>query len=605
MKAANLNEGVIDIGKFSSGAGDDPASLIRVSKNKRKSSLLDDAENLDPNDPGVATQKRDDISTPQTIQEKRNQQVVQNISTTNRIAEIKALQKLRNRSAEIQQTIQQIATASQQSIQQAHQQVNVQLVRDYNEITGSSLDPETEMVETIQQIEEAAAEIPGAESTELGDYDIVPAPMRKDRSGYTKTLVTIKKSSLPGEVSTLATDIKKLSKGIIKHRIMDMRTIGNTNKTQLRGNNLKLGLHSVVFKPDGVNKSAKGTRFIVSFPDDFSSTKDVIVYIQESRDKFITIVKGNSFSDWATEQSFLAEAIANYYAYGFKSTKSFIEGKDVANPLMGVAKLILKSGGFDVKPKTGPDGKIERLSVSSKDVKNQWLRVNVSEGQLVNTYKVFCSSEVDTNWTFGITPKDNPKRPLTILDLNVPKFVDILHKLFGMDWKMEEGEDKDYFMLAKLTYGNLRKVFLEMLEIIEDGNGIGLKLGETLSQKDTAKTIPGSYAAEGIIGKTKYVEYFILTYLAVQQQGGDARNPAEYITSDEYHEKYSVATRGAYEERKNTILAKEGAARNYHARFYMFQLEYSIGGVKSTLKDMKFEELLKKTDLLTQEPKSL
>jgi hypothetical protein len=609
MKTGKLNEAVIDIGKFAKGGSDgDPGALIKLNKTK-KTSILDDLEELDfggtaGHAPQVAAQSRDIVEAP-TLGSIQQQKRAVTASATNRASELKALMQLRDKKGREQrrqaQQIQSVAVA--EPIAQQRAEENQQLVKDYNAATGASLPDETDLVTTVDQIEDALDEIPGTDAVELSDFDIVPAPMRKDKTGYTKTLVTIKKGSVPQEVSKLATEVKRLSKGIIKHRIMDMRTIGNTNKTQLRGSVEKLGLTSINFKPDGENRVNKGTRFIISLPDDFPSTKNVVVYIQESRDKFIIKLEGNSFSNWDAQQDFLAEAIANYYQYGFASTKTFLAGKDTGSPLLGVAKSVLKAGGFSVYPKTAQDGHVSELVIESKGTDNQWLEVKVLEGQLSGTYKVKCVSKIDGNWQFDINSAKGHQ--LTILDLNGDKFVEILHKLWKREWKMDEGDSREYYLLGKLTYRNLKQAFIDMWELTEGKNVNGLKVGETLSQKDTAKSIPGSYAAEGIVGKTSSVDYFILTYLAVQEKAGDKRVPEDYITTDAYHEKYSVANRGKYQERPNTILSKEGEKRNYHARIYKFQIEYAIGGVKSMVQALTFAEIQEKTGFLTDTPKTI
>jgi hypothetical protein len=603
----NLNEAVIDTTKFTGNGGGD--LNIRLAKKGAGKSLLDDIEDEDAGAfaPLLPNDIVDTKTIAQRLAEKNEQLAAQTVKDTNRAAELKALMQLRQKKrpeirhqkTEKQDLNAQLLDRTDAEEMQLQLQ-NRQLIQDYTEATGNRLPEDTEMVETVEQIEEALDEIPtGDKEVTLADFDIVPTPIRKDKTGYTKTLVTIKKGSVPQEMSALATEVKKLSKGVIRHRIMDMRTIANTNKTQLRGSDLKLGLVSINFKPDGESRVNKGTRFIVSVPEDFQSSRDVVVYIQESRDKTILVLKGNTFSNWPTMQEFLAEAIANYYQYGFASTKTMLKSNGISNPLLAVVKSVSSSGRYTVEPKTDAEGRIEQLTIESKGTDNQWLRVVVLEGQLAATYKVKCRSEIDTNWSVDI---NNPKgHPLTILDLNGDKFIGILDKLYAkQDWGMDSGGSREYYMLAKLTYRALRDAFVRMWTIVDEPetNAIGLVIGGTLSQKDTAKDIPGSYAAEGIIGKTSHFDYFILTYLAVQELGGDKRNPQEYITTDEYHEKYNIANRGRYQDRPATILKKEGEKRNYHARVYKFQLEYEIAGSKHKLVNSSLDAILEESGLL-------
>ena len=643
-----LNESIIDIESLKSNvsdASDDLLSFIKKSgtnsKPKRKS-LLDDIEQQIivpqqlPEDEGVqeVAQKplipsiqlvqeteiaenlipqqhqvtqfvsEPDIIIPQSIEQLKYQQKIQSIEISNKVQENRALLQLRRKKKESKNLEKALETpeVKQQKIQEKFL-INQQLHQQFTEVTGEVLSPSIDLAEIKEQVEEALNDIPDAKEINLTDLDIKEISVKKDKTGYTKTLVSIKKSSFPAEMGRLATMVKKASNGVIRHRIMDMRTIGNTNKTQLRGESIKLTATSINFKPDSTAlKVNKGTRFIISIPEDYDTTKNLIIYIQESRSKLITILEGNKFKNIDDIFEFLSGLISKYYTFGFDVTKKELLYKDANSPLLGVVKNVLASGEYKAKSKVDETGRVTSIIIVSKKVKNQWMGVSVREGKLTGTYLVHCISKVDEDWRFAINSKNGD--PITISDLNGTKFINILNHLYDKDdWNIENEENRDVYLLNKLTYKKITEAFMIIYDEQDKHPDYDIIVKETLSQIDTAKSIADSYNAEGIIGKTKFLDFYILTFLAVQIIGGDKRHGKDYITTDEYHQKYSVSDRRAYEERSN-ILKKQKTDRNYNSRPFMFQLEYSINGKAHKYTNKDFSEILKNTGFLTDNPKA-
>jgi hypothetical protein len=75
---------------------------------------------------------------------------------------------------------------------------------------------------------------------------------------------------------------------------------------------------------------------------------------------------------------------------------------------------------------------------------------------------------------------------------------------------------------------------------------------------------------------------------------GAGRN---YITTDEYYEKYNVKDKRNYQERVRTILTKEEKERNYNARKYMFKIEYKQNGKEKEIISKTFEDINNKLNI--------
>ena len=656
-----LNQSIFDITKLISDNIPEQNGLLSFIKGAKKApakSLLDDIEQQDLNIPQapVFKKEQENININEPVKEQQYQNIIvpQSIvqqaktkenNTISRAQEAKLLLQFRRKKTEKaivippqmetaenvliplpkyqQKAIQQLPIEQQKIFQQLpiekQQQILTPVIDNhtiqqqaltvaYEEKTGDILPENIDIVEIAETITDAIDEIPGAENLELSDFKLTEIVNRKDRTGYTKVKVTIRDDKFPTFMSKLATEVKRLSKSVVLFRKMDFRTIGNTNKTQLRNESLKLTGISANFKPNpNLQKVNKGTRFIISVPDDYNSSKNLIVYIQESRDKFITIIEGKSFHNEDEMIAFFADVISKYYTYGFDLTKRELSYKDVNSPLLAVMKNVLSSNRYKTKIKKDDEsGKVTSMLIISKEPKNQWMGVSVRDGQVIGTYIVTCISKIDSSWRQGV---NNPTgAPVTISDLTGPKFIKILDTLYDREWNIETEDNKEYFLIDKLTYRKLKDAFIQIYNMEESHPDFGVMIKETLSQIDTAKALNESgktkdYAAEGIIGKTNFLDYFILTYMAVQIVGGDKRHGKDFITTNEYREKYAVKDDRDYNERRGTILKKGESDRNYNSRPYMFQLEYSIKGKVGIYISKEFSDVLNVTNFLTDYPK--
>lgn len=473
----------------------------------------------------------------------------------------------------------------------------------YKQKTKKELPEEINTIELIEQIKEVLEDIPDADDNlSLTDFEIVNT---KSKEGYTKTVVGFKKGT-PKEISEIATQARKVSGNVIQPRTMNIMNIQNINKTQLKNSAVKLPMRSYTFKPDHTKlKVSKFNRFIISIHEDFASTKEIFIYLQESRTKFITKT--------TCDIEFLGKLIWSFYNEGIEITKRKLQFKDTQNPLLRLVPDIVKSRQFKVKPlKVDEENQVVKaLKVKGTSGKNTWLSVLIYESNgMPGLYNVFATADFDESWKIKINSGfKKGGNPLDMVYLHSDDFISKLDKFFnnsedkfksaGLDF--EDTDTKYTMLLSKLKHRNLRKVFIEMLDVVEAENEVELEIVKTYSQLETKKLSElekqDDYNAEIIIGKSKNVEYFILSYFAMLIEGGDKRAGRDYITTDDYYEKYNVKDKRKYEERVRTIITKEEKERNYNSRPYMFKIEYKINGKEKDMVAQTFEEINNKLNI--------
>lgn len=608
----NLNEGIEDLLNLDnsdvfSNHIPDISDIILSGKKKRKS-ILDDDNTPAQQKPEQVVSVPQEIVISKPLADEYQEKVMAQITKLDKTEEFKKLAELRakkkNKTQEILEQVitpmqqQQIEAQQIQSPLQQFQELNDQVKEELETIIGKELPTEVNFVELEEEIDSALLEIPDMEGITIADLDIKKIPTKKDKTGYFKTKVTIKGENIPDQINKISSYVKSQTKGLLSPRKCDMRVIANTNKTQLRGSQLKLGLVTIVFKPDFEKlKVNKGTRFMISVPEDHATTGNLLVYLQESRNKKILEVTSKDFESIELFNEFIGDRIAEFYFSGYLVTLKKLELRKTNNPLMDVITNILATREYKAKPYTDDDSNIYAIDFISKEDKNQWLYVQVIEADMSGYYDVIAKNSADQTWEYQLT-----KESVTIGVL-LKNLYDILGTCYSRDWTNElnitDEDDNFYYLYDKIKHFKLRKALIILNEARVETPELGVVLKETLSKLDIKKALKTDYDAEAIIGKTAFIDYFILTYLAHQIVGGDKRHGSDYITRQQYYEKYSVKDRREYDERDKTILRKEGADRNYNARIYVFQLEYSVGGKKHIYRDENFENLLSMTGLLT------
>lgn len=519
-----------------------------------------------------------EIVIPTPIAEDYQNQVIQNVKEQKQVQITRQISQ--NRAQQKQKIVTEI--------------LNQQVKQDLEQIGGQELPEDVNYVEVEEVIDTANNDIPGTNDIDIVDIEIHKTD-KKDKTGYYKTVVNIKKDNIPEQVSTIASYVKKMSNGVISPRVCDLRVIGNTNKTQLRGKSMKLSSATVVFKPNPKKlKVNKGTRFMISVPDNYTETGNLIVYIQESRAKTIMEISSRDFPDVTTFNKYLAKRIAEFYTVGYIVTVQKLELRNTKSPLMSLISKVVRTHEYRAKPYT-ENNMIHAIDFYTKSAKNQWLIINVYETDINGLYNVIAKNKIDKTWTATVTKEAVPYQKLEDNILN------ILQRCYDRDWTSYLGiDDEDtrfMYLYGKLKHSKLREALYALQSFNEENPNFKIDLRETLNKQDVAEALKSdSYDAEAAIYKTSNTDYIILTYLAHQIKSGDKRRGKDYISSDEYHEKYDVSDRRAGEER-----VKED--RNYNARKYMFQIEYSVNGKVHVYRDFKIDDIMKATGILSDEIK--
>lgn len=484
-----------------------------------------------------------------------------------------------------------------------------EIKKEYKKKSKKDIPTDVDLVELVPQIEEVLKDIPGTEDLDFSDFEVVNTSSKK---GYTKTVVGFKKDT-PKELSEIATIARKVSGNLIKPRTMHLMNIDNINKTQLKDKQFKLSVRSYVFKPDHTKmKVSKFNRFIISLHEDFETSNQVYVYMQESRKKFVTKLD--------IDVEFLGKLIYSFYNEGFDITTKRLQFKNTQNPLLRLVTDIVKSKEFKVKPfKVDEESQtVKGLKIKSTTGINEWLTVIVRESNMVGLYDLYATADFDESWKIKINNgfKKNATNGFDLAYLHTDEFISKLVKFWnnkietfktaGLD--LEDKDTVESMLINKLKHRNLRTAFIDLLDTQEENPDLNLEITQTYSQLETKKLLElgkqEDYNAELIIGKTDKLEFFMISYFANLIVGGDKRKGSEFITSKEYYEKYGVKDTRDYEERRNTILKRGEKERNYNARPYMFKLEYKLkSGKEKELIAATFDELKEKTGFLTDSPK--
>lgn len=322
-----------------------------------------------------------------------------------------------------------------------------------------------------------------------------------------------------------------------------------------------LSMYSVSFKAEN---SPKNTRIILSIlnPTDYANTGDLIVYAQESRDRFMVRVNRSNFSTQNDFNIFMANIIVDFFSVGVKLTENKLMMEKTGNTgLVLIAEIISKTGRYNVAMQRYQT-RVSALKITSKGRDNQWLYVTISETTLTGTYKIDLYNNVDYTWnqTFQLN-----NRPITIdwLETNIVKMLD---KWYATDYSksLDEKELLDAYIMRKFNYVKMSSAVYEIIITRDDNPQYGIELKEALSRKDTEVKVPEAYKAEILIGKTNKVEFFILSYM------------------------------GVYFKHLNN-------------RLMMFDIEYKIKGNDEVQKAVfrSFEELRAETGIFDDQPKTI
>ena len=326
-------------------------------------------------------------------------------------------------------------------------------------------------------------------------------------------------------------------------------------------NDVALSMYSVSFKAEN---SPKNTRIIISIlnPTDYANTGDMIVYAQESRDRFMVRVNRANFTTQNDFNIFLANIIVDFFSVGVKLTENKLMMEKTGNTgLALIAEIITKTGRYKVGMQRYQT-RVSALKITSNGRDNQWLYVTITEALLNGTYNIDLYNNVDFSWNQSFKLNN---RPITIdwLETNIVKMLD---KWYSYDYSksIDEKNDMDLYILRKFNYVKMAQAVYEIIEQRDDNPQYGIVLKEAMSRKDTAVKVPEAYKAEILIGKTNKVEFFILSYL------------------------------GVYFKHLNN-------------RLMMFDIEYKIKGNEQVQKAVfdSFEELRNETGIFDDDPKTV
>lgn len=535
-------------------------------KRKGKSSIVDDLPVIGENQELKNQQEivdvniDDDIIETESIQETLENNFVESVKINNTVSINSLISKIemqKTNSGEIDELQkQQLDDEIEQDIIDA---VNVDKigvgdvdVEDVKESLNSLKD--LKVLENIPDIDEKNIDKLSIESS------------TKNRS-FIKTKITISAPIHRTELQNMLGYLKEASGGVIRHRICDLRLIGNTNKKQLADSDVKLLKNSYTIKPIGgaVNKS---TRIILSVDVDDASY--ILIYMQKSREKFIIKYEIENEDSW----QWLGDWILGFYQtlnfnlYKYRLLNNSFED----NPIYETIKNLAKTKKFIV---TIPKSQEELTRFRFKPIKgeNTHLNFNVfidrkTVFMAVKQYKVVVSSDVDKKLYLELKAESklNENVAFTLDQLNTDKFYKSVENFIKtFDNSNYDIEDIDYAKLKKratksaLAYLYQFEDFPIQIVKVMNADESAIELAKKgFHQKD-------EYDAENIVFKTSFIDFAILQYSAIQTKNVDKRG--------------------------------------YLSRPYKFRLVYSIdGNDQKPIESKEFQTLLDLSKILTKTP---
>lgn len=483
-----------------------------------------------------------------------------------------------------------------------YEEANQNVKQEIEEVANVDIPDGVDIVETEYELNKALDDIPNGDDVELGELTFTKTD-KKSKAGYYKCKVSWKREDIPDQLKRIASYVKSQTKGMISPRIVDLIRIGNTNKTQLKNSKLKLSAITIVFKPKSDRlKVNKFNRFMISVPEDYKSTKNLLVFMQESRKHTCIELTSKDFKSEEHFNQFLGDRIAEYFFVGYDVALKKIELRNIDNPIMEIVDMVVKTNDYKAKPYT-KDNKIYRVDFVSNGTKNEWLYVSIEESKKINgCYNVFARSVADDDFEVKVGGKDN-QNELTLERLRTG-ILKVLSQLYNMDWKIDDDRRDTYL------YYQLSKPMQKAIDYIDDkteeNNVTELKIDKIRTRKEWAQIINKEqlpfYYAESVYYNDKNGG-FVLSYLMLKVVGGDKREGKKYIVTEDYYTRTGVKTRDPYQKRKNTILSKTGETRNYNNGINLYQVDYTRNGKKHKYMAKTIDELFKDTGLLTNNVK--
>lgn len=499
--------------------------------------------------------------------------------------------------------------------------LNTQAAEELSNVENIDIPDGIDVIETERIVSVASTYIP--DQPEISELKFTPINA-KNKRGYHKTKVAIKKEHIPQHLIDLASRIKKVSNGVIKPRVTDLRVIANTNRTQLRNSELKLTSVSVTFKPDsGRLKTNKGTRVITSVPE--NDNGEINMYLSESRNHSLNrIAKPSGWTD-AEYFDMVADMVNEFFTHGYEIVHKKIMVRSKPNPLMSLIDTVINNGDYRAKPYLDSDDNahINRVDFWHRSTKkNQWLFVVVVEVG-PNAYLCNAFRRNDKNDDFAVelnvSGTDQPKDNYTIAELN-KNLVRVMDLAYERDWSDVLGikgddkiEQKLRHHISELSFRQMKNAYTSMINYMFDeeskqeydpqGQQLTFDVKEIVTKRDFEKQY--GTVGESVIGVTKLrssgkeICEFALTYQLLPLKKADKRDSQSYITSDRYYEMTGIKDRRQYKQRSRSIGAKEGANRNYHTGAYVFVLEYKVGNKEYKYIAKTFEEIAEDTRFLT------
>ena len=412
-------------------------------------------------------------------------------------------------------------------------------------IVSDDVDTE-DLAEDLIEVVDAIEHIPDVEIADIQNIEIT----KRKKGGYVKNKVTINSKIFSAELSRLASEVKQKSGGAIRHRKCDLRSISNTNKSQLKTSDVKLYSETYTIKPVGgvVNKA---TRIMLSM--DVNTDNHILVYFQTSRAKFIHKFDISDEADF----EWLSEWIVDFYVIkNFDASKHRILNRSYSeNPLFKVIRNIAGTKNYRVALPKNTGNEITRFSFVSLYGEKTHARFSVVRDRKtimspVTMYNIYLTSDIDPKLHVSLKNSAGHTQ-FSIEQIKSDNFLDVIETfLEGYDNSGNELVDIAY---NKLKHNKVKKALTYIINV-EDSEELGIEIVKVLNADDTirelvnaGKSPKADYDSENIVIKSNHVDYAIIQFMGIQEIGGSVRGD-----------------------------------KKYNSRVYKFKIIYSVDGIQQT-----------------------
>lgn len=335
-----------------------------------------------------------------------------------------------------------------------------------------------------------------------------------------KIISRVSDEEIPMLLRNIISVVKELSSNSISSRMLDVKQIAKIDHELRKGNcENSLSALTISFKPIK-NDSKKSNRVMLSITNDYIDNGDVLLFMQNERNRFCDYIRHGNFSSTTDYILFIATIINDFFIVGYDSILNRVLGESRGASFIDKLKNIIASQGlFIVETNISEDVLMSVRLI--KNIDKYVVSANIVRGDFDKTYSV-AITKLDPSMGCG----DNYTlvRNVTI-DYLLRNFMNMLKGIFLK--KKEDVPNEDYqSILDKFVTVKMREAFNMICNYMINAPQCVIEINRGYSRSQSSEFLGSNIKAEILIGKSLYLEYFILT--CFRDKSGEIKLLLEY-----------------------------------------------------------------------------